>query len=491
MTAANISYGANWLAGAAVRAVAGAAATFEKIAPADGRVLGSVPRSDREDVDRALTAAGKAFPGWSGLTPVRRGQILDAVVQNIKANAAELAKVVATETGKSIKDATGEVGAAIQQGQFFASEGMRLYARSLTSGMPGKYTHSVRAPRGICALIVPANTPIANIAWKVFPALICGNTAVLKASEDAPETAALFATLAHEAGLPAGVLNVVQGFGQECGSPLVEDERVSVISFTGSTPVGRWIAEVAGRRLARVSLELGGKNPLVVCDDADLDEAVKWAALSAFSNAGQRCAAGSRLIVFDAIYDAFVSKLVQKAKSLKLGVADSDDLGPVQNQRQMDNILRTVDAAAGRGAKILCGGRRASAAGLANGFYVEPTVVEIDSETDPISRIEMFGPVASVQRVKDYAEALRVANDTEYGLTAAIHTQSTDRAMHFCHHVRAGVVNVNIGTYGSEPHMPFGGFGASGNGTREPGTDALDVYSELKNISFLVRDGRL
>ncbi len=489
MSRASIPYGANWLAGAAAGAAAGA--TFEKIAPASGRALGSAPRSGRQDVDCALAAAAQAFPGWSGFTPVRRGQILDSVVQTMKAKAAELAKVVAAETGKSIKDATVEVGAAIQQGQFFAAEGMRLYARSLTSGMPGKYSHSVRAPLGICALIVPANTPIANIAWKVFPALICGNTAVLKASEDAPETASLFASLAHDAGLPAGVLNVVQGYGQECGSLLVEDERVAVISFTGSTPVGRWIAEVGGRRLARVSLELGGKNPLVVCDDADIDEAVKWAALSAFSNAGQRCAAGSRLIVFDAIYDAFMSKLVQKTKSLKLGVADSDDLGPVQNQRQMDNILRTVAEAASRGGRVLCGGRRAGGGALANGFYVEPTVVEIDSEADPIGRTEMFGPVVSVHRVKDYAMALQIANATEYGLTAAIHTTSTDRAQHFCHHVRAGVVNVNIGTYGSEPHMPFGGFGASGNGTREPGSEALDVYSELKNISFFVRDGRL
>jgi len=255
-----------------------------------------------------------------------------------------------------------------------------------------------------------------------------------------------------------------------------------VISFTGSTAVGREIAQVAGRRLAKVSLELGGKNPLVVCDDADLEHAVKWAALSAFSNAGQRCASGSRLIVFEAVYEQFKAMLVQKAQSLRLGPNDLDDLGPVINQRQLDNMLSAVEEAVERGAKLLCGGRRAAAPELAGGYYLEPTLLEGAGPDDPISVQELFGPIACLYPASDFAAALELANRSPYGLTACIHTQSFDRAMEFCHKVAAGVAVVNMGTYGSEPHMPFGGVGASGNGTREPGTEALDVYSELKDI---------
>jgi aldehyde dehydrogenase (NAD+) len=342
--------------------------------------------------------------------------------------------------------------------------------------MPGKYSHTVRQPRGVAGLIVPANTPIANISWKVFPALICGNTAVLKASEDAPEIAMRMAELATQAGLPDGVLNVLQGPGNPTGRALVEDSRVAVLSFTGSTAVGRWIAEVTGRRLARISLELGGKNPFVVCDDADLDLAAHWASLSAFSNAGQRCAAGSRILIFDSVYDAFVEKLVARAKSLKL------------NARQRSSILAAIDRARKAGGRVLCGGKEPDAQGLMKGFYIEPTLIDGLPDDAELTTLEIFGPVAVLQRVRDLSHALHVANASEYGLTAAIHTASVDRAMWFAQRVRAGVVNINIGTYGSEPHMPFGGVGASGNGTREPGVEALDVYSELKNISILVRD---
>jgi len=368
---------------------------------------------------------------------------------------------------------------------------MRLYGRSLTSGMPGKYTHSVRQARGVAGLIVPANTPIANIAWKVFPALICGNTVVLKAAEDAPRIALLFAQIAKEAGLPDGVLNVIQGRGQASGAALVMDERISVISFTGSTGVGRWIAEVAGKRLARVSLELGGKNPFVVCDDADLEQAVHWASLSAFSNAGQRCAAGSRIIIFKRVYEEFRDKLIAKAQSLKLGVGMGCDLGPVISRRQQQAILAAIDNAKNEGGRVLCGGTTPTDPTLANGYYIQPTLIEgLDARAE-LSCKEVFGPVATLHVVDGIEEALKVANATEYGLTSAIHTRSVDRAMWFAQRVRAGLANVNLGTYGSEPHMPFGGFGASGNGTREPGVEALDVYSELKNISFLVRPNQL
>jgi acyl-CoA reductase-like NAD-dependent aldehyde dehydrogenase len=466
-------------------------AWLDKFNPHNGELLCHVADSSAEDAYHAVSAASDAFPAWSEFTPVKRGQILADIVTTMKRRADELADCIALETGKPPQDAKGEVGGAILQAEYFAGEGMRLYGRSLTSGMPGKYSHTVRQPRGIAGLIVPANTPIANIAWKTFPALVCGNTVVLKAAEDSPRIANLFAQLVKEAGLPDGVFNVIQGRGQPAGAALVTDERIGVISFTGSTGVGRWIAEVGGKRLARVSLELGGKNPLVVCDDADLEQAVHWAALSAFSNAGQRCAAGSRIIVFGSVYEAFRDKLVAKAQSLKLGVSAGCDLGPVINKRQQQSILAAIETARAEGGRVICGGAATPNPELANGYYIQPTVIEGLPIRAELSCKEVFGPVVTLHMVADMAEALQMANATEYGLTAAIHTRSVDRAMWFAQRVKAGVANVNSGTYGSEPHMPFGGFGASGNGTREPGVEALDVYSELKNISFLVRQNQL
>ena len=251
--------------------------------------------------------------------------------------------------------------------------------------------------------------------------------------------------------------------------------------------MGRWIAEVAGKRLARVSLELGGKNPLIVCDDADIEQAVHWASLSAFSNAGQRCAAGSRIIVFKNVYNQFKDALVAKANGLKLGVSPGCDLGPVINKRQHLSILDAMQQALAQGGRILCGGSAPTDPALAAGYYIKPTVIEGIAATDELSRKELFAPVTTLYSVETLQEALDLANNTEYGLTAAIHTRNVDRAMWFAQRVRAGVVNINIGTFGSEPHMPFGGVGASGNGTREPGVEALDVYSETKNISFLTR----
>jgi aldehyde dehydrogenase (NAD+) len=394
----------------------------------------------------------------------------------------QLAGVVARETGKSLKDAAGEVGGAIQLGLFFASEGQRLYGRTTTSGTPHRQAMTVREPIGVAGLIVPANTPIANIAWKAFPALVCGNTVVLKAAEDAPAIAWLFARCTRDAGLPAGVFNVVQGLGAEAGAALVADPRVAVVSFTGSTRVGREIQRVAGERLARVSLELGGKNALVVCDDADLDEAVKWTALSAFSNAGQRCASASRVLVFDRIYDDFRSRLLDRVRALRVGPGDEDDFGPVINERQLHSMLAALERARAAGARVLAGGHRLDDPSHAAGYYLAPTVIEGLSADDELSCQELFGPITALYRVAGFDEALAHANRSPYGLTACIHTASLDRAWMFCRNVHAGVAVVNAGTYGSEPHMPFGGVKQSGNGTREPGTEALDVYSSLKDI---------
>ena len=276
------------------------------------------PVSRETDVDDAVRAAHQAQIAWANVPPVKRGMILHDVTMALKQNREQVARIVALETGKSYKMSLGETDGAIELGIFYASEGQRLYGRTTTSGTANRFAMTVRQPLGVAGLIVAANTPIANVAWKVYPALICGNAAVLKAAEDTPGTAWIFAKIAQEAGLPNGVLNVVQGFGEEAGAPLVAHSSVDVLSFTGSSAVGRLIARTAADRLARVSLELGGKNPLVVCDDADLENAAKWVLLSAFSNAGQRCASATRVLVFDAVYDKFCDMLT--ARTVKLHV---------------------------------------------------------------------------------------------------------------------------------------------------------------------------
>jgi len=481
----NIKQIHNWLNGQEVKPSAGR--WLDKYNPHTGAILAQLADSSEVDVQNAIAFAQSAFGAWFNITPVTRGQILTNLASEMKSCQDELANCIAIETGKPPQDAKAEVAASILQAEYWAGEGMRLYGRSLTSGMQGKFSHTVRMPLGVAGLIVPANTPMANIAWKVFPALICGNTVVMKASEDSPLIAVLFAQLTKKSGLPDGVFNVIQGLGQTAGQALVQDSRVAVISFTGSTEVGRWIAEVAGRRLARVSLELGGKNPFVVCDDANLEQAVYWATLSAFSNAGQRCAAGSRVIIFKNIYDEFKHKLIENAKSLKLGTDAGCSIGPVINKRQHQNILAYINRAKAEGGVILCGGSVPVTPELANGYYIQPTIIEGLDPSAEMSSKEVFGPVVTLYSVNDIQEALGIANDNEYGLTAAIHTQSIDRAFWFAHNVKAGVANINLGTFGSEPHMPFGGFGSSGNGTREPGVEALDVYTELKNISLLTR----
>jgi aldehyde dehydrogenase (NAD+) len=461
--------------------------TLVKLSPASGRELCRAARSGKKDVDAAIAAARDAQPAWAETTPVQRGEILHAIAQNMRAGQKEIATIVARETGMSFAAAMGETGGAIAQGEFMAGEGRRMYGRTTTSAMPNKYAMTIRQPLGVAGLIIAANTPIANVAWKVFPALICGNAAVLKAAEDTPATAWFFGKIARDAGLPHGVLNIIQGYGREAGTPLVESAGVDVISFTGSTAVGRQIASLAAKRLAKVSLELGGKNPLIVCDDADLENAAKWVLLSAFSNAGQRCAAASRIIIFDSIYEKFRDMLIQGTQALKLGPTDEDDLGPVINEKQLANMLATVGEAQQSGATVLTGGHRLTDDLHVKGFYMAPTIIENAHPGEKISTTELFGPITCLYRAKDFSEAMKLANESPYGLTACIHTRSIHRATEFTRKVAAGVAIVNAGTYGSEPHMPFGGLKQSGNGSREPGTEALDVYSELKDI-YVVTD---
>ena len=456
--------------------------TFTKKDPATGRVLCQVSRSSASDVALAVAKAKAAQPAWAAMTVVKRGDILRNVALLMREHRDAIAALVAKETGKSKKDALGETDAAIEMGFFVAGEGRRFYGQTTTSAVPNKSAMVVRQPLGVAGLIIAANTPIANVAWKAFPALLCGNAAILKAAEDTPLSAWAFGVLAREAGVPDGVYSTLHGFGEEAGAPLVEHPDVAVVSFTGSCEVGRWIAETAGRRLAKVCLELGGKNPLIVCDDADLTNAVAWTLGSAFSNAGQRCAAGSRIIVFDAVYDRFKAMLVEATQKLKVGTGDTDDYGPVINEEQMRNMLSAVGRAKDAGAVVITGGERLTGAAYGDGYFVAPTIVEHVGPNDEITRSELFGPITCLYRVGDFEEAIALANDSPFGLTASIHTQNINRAMTFISRIQAGVAVVNGGTYGSEPHMPFGGLRNSGNGWREAGTQALDVYSDLKTV---------
>jgi aldehyde dehydrogenase (NAD+) len=449
------------------RSEAAAGARFEKLRPADGSVLCTVPRSGEPDVASAVAAARSAQREWAARTPVERGEIVRELAFALRARRDEAAAIVAEETGKALELGLGEADAAVEMGFFVAGEGRRLYGRTTTSAMPNRTVLVTRRPVGVAGLIVSFNTPLPNYAWKVFPAVFCGNSAVLKPSEHTPASAAFFGELCQEL-LPPGVLNVVHGLGPEAGPPLVESPDVDLVSFTGSAETGRTIAERAGARLAKVVLELGGKNALVVCDDADLDRAVEWSLASSFSNAGQRCAAASRIVVFDSVYDEFRERFLAGARSY--------ETGPVISEESLERILRAVE-----GANVAAGGSRLDRPG----WWLAPTVVEDVTPGAPLSRTELFGPVTLLYRVGDLGEALALVNDSPYGLTSAIHTASLHRAMRFADEVEAGVVVVNGGTHGSEPHMGFGGVKQSGTGWREAGIEALDVYTEWKYVNLI------
>jgi alpha-ketoglutaric semialdehyde dehydrogenase len=460
----------NLVGGRAAAAAAGE--RFEKLRPADGTLLCHVARSDGTDVEAAVRAARAAQPGWAAVSPVERGRLLRELALALQDAREEAADLVVAETGKPRELALGEAAAAVEMGFFVAGEGRRLYGRTMPASMAHRTVMSVRRPVGVAALIVSFNTPLPNYAWKVFPGVLCGNAVVLKPSEHTPASAALFGRLCNEI-LPPGVVNVVHGLGGEAGPPLVESRDVDLVSFTGSAATGRWINEHAGRRLAKVCLELGGKNALVVCDDADLEPAVEWSFASAFSNAGQRCAAASRIVVFDAVYEQFRELFVERAKEY--------DPGPVISEESLERILGSLAVA-----RVVTGGTRVDRPG----WWLEPTVVEDVSPDAELSCTELFGPVTILYRVRDLDEALALVNDSPYGLTSAIHTASIHRALRFADAVEAGVVVVNGGTHGSEPHMGFGGVKQSGTGWREAGVEALDVYTEWKYVNLIADPAR-
>ncbi len=456
------------------RTPAASGAWLDKVRPADGTSLCRLARSGSEDVDccghrrRArLNPSGPSAPRSSAERSSASSPRIFALAAD------DAAEIVVAETGKPLELALGETDAAVEMGLFVAGEGRRSYGRTTTASMRHRTVLTVRQPLGVAGLIMSFNTPLPNLAWKIFPAVFCGNAAVVKPSEHVPASALFFAELAFESGVPPGVLNVVQGLGSEAGAALVEHEDVDLVSFTGSAATGRWINETAGRRLAKVCLELGGKNALVVCDDADLENAVRWALASAFSNAGQRCAAASRIVVFDDIYEDFRDRLIAGTKEL--------EPEPVISEAALERMLDAIEQAVTDGATVLTGGERLER----TGFHLAPTVVEGASPDHEISRTELFGPVTLLYRVSSLAEAILLVNDSPYGLTAAVHTGSMHRALRFAEKVQAGVVVVNGGTHGSEPHMGFGGVKSSGTGWREAGIEALDVYSDWKVVNLI------
>jgi acyl-CoA reductase-like NAD-dependent aldehyde dehydrogenase len=462
----------NIVGGKAVPARSGA--WLEKVRPADETVLCRVARSSADDVADAVVAARAAQPGWAERTAVARGDVVRELALLLRGRREKASAIVVEETGKPEELALGETDAAVEMGLFVAGEGRRSYGRTTTASMPHRTVLTLRQPLGVAALVMSFNTPLPNVAWKAFPSLFCGNASVVKPSEHTPASATFFAELALEAGVPPGVLNVVHGLGAEAGAPLVAHPDVDLVSFTGSAETGRAINEAAARRLAKTCLELGGKNALVVCDDADLDRAVTWILASAFSNAGQRCASASRVVALDAVYADLRERLLRALPMV--------EPQPVVSRESMERILEAVARARDAGATVLAGGTRLERPG----WFVGPTVVEGAAADAEISRVELFGPVTALYRAASLDDAIALVNDSPYGLTAAIHTASVHRAMRFAERVAAGVVVVNAGTHGSEPHMGFGGVKDSGTGWREAGIESLDVYSDQKVVNLVV-----
>ena len=474
------SFVPHWIADAEVPSMGGA--TFDKRCPIDDRVVAQVARGGAAEVAHALSSAAGAAEAWAQTPAPRRGAILGRAAQLLREREQEFGEIIQVETGKPWKNAIAEVASSADLAVFMEGEGSRFYGKTMPSPIPNRTVQTVRSPIGVCAAIMPFNSPLAGVAWKVFPALLCGNAVVVKSHELTPHTAVAFGRLLKDAGLPVGLYSAVQGSGPDAGAPLVQDNRVGVVSFTGSSATGKLIQKMVSERsvLAKVCLELGGKNPFVVCDDADLELAADLAVASAFIDAGQRCASGSRLIVFDSVYDAFRKALLDRVARVRVGSGPDDECGPVISRASLDRLVAQVAGAVSRGATLLAGG--SAVAALAPGYYMAPTVLEGAKPSDDVSQHELFGPVTCLYRCRDFDDAVRLANGTSYGLTGAIHTSSHHRAQAFVARYRGGLVSVNGATFGAGPHMPFGGVKNSGNGFREPGTESLDVYTELKTV---------
>jgi aldehyde dehydrogenase (NAD+) len=459
--------------------------TFENRSPADTRdVVGIFQRSAKADVDAAVDAAKRAFAKWRLVPAPRRAELIYRAAEMLAERKEEYSRDMTREMGKVLKETRGDVQEAVDTAYYMAGEGRRLFGPTTPSELPNKFAMAIRQPLGVCGMITPWNFPMAIPSWKLLPALVCGDTCVIKPAQDTPLSTYNLVRVLSDAGIPKGVINIVSGFGGEAGAPLLDHPDVRAISFTGSSAVGRTIGTTAAKSFKHCSLELGGKNPMIVLDDANLDLALEGALWGAFGTTGQRCTATSRIIVQKGVYNDFVGSLVERASKLRVGngLDETTDMGPAVNERQLLGDLEYVEIGKSEGAHLRCGGSRLDQGELRHGFFMEPTVF---ADVDPQMRIaqeEIFGPVVSVIACEDMEDAIAIANNIEYGLSSAIYTRDVNKAFTAMRDLYAGITYINAPTIGAEVHLPFGGVKATGNGHREGGIGAIDFYSEWKAV---------
>jgi acyl-CoA reductase-like NAD-dependent aldehyde dehydrogenase len=478
--------GGEWLPAASGR-------TFEDRNPADrDDLVGVLPESGKEDVEAAVAAARKAYPSWRDTPAPRRAEILFAAGEILKRDKEDLARLMTREMGKVLAETRGDVQEAIDMAYLAAGEGRRLFGFTTPSELPNKFAMCIRQPIGVCALVTPWNFPMAIPAWKSMAALIAGNTIVIKPATDTPASVVGLARVYEEAGLPPGVFNVVMGSGAEVGDPLVTHPDVRVVSFTGSTDVGRRISAATAPTFKRLHLEMGGKNAILVLEDADVDLAVEGAVWGAFGTSGQRCTASSRLLVHEDVVGEFVDKLVARTRALRVGngLDPGVQMGPCVSERQRETVARYVGIGKREGATLMCGGEKLTEGDLARGWFFAPTVFAHATPEMRISREEIFGPVTTVIPVSSFEEGVRVANSVEYGLSGSVYTRDVERAFRAMREFETGIFYVNSSTIGAEVHLPFGGVKNTGNGHREAGIAGLDVFTEWKSI-YVDFSGRL
>ncbi|HEV2884537.1 MAG TPA: aldehyde dehydrogenase family protein [Pyrinomonadaceae bacterium] len=459
---------------------------LENLNPANTEdVIGRFPLSSAVDVNAAVNAAREAFDGWRKTPAPRRAEMLFRLGEILIRNKDRFTADMTREMGKVLKEAGGDVQEAIDCTYYTAGEGRRLHGFTTPAEMPDKFAMCVRQPVGVCGLISPWNFPMAIPSWKLIPALVCGNTVVMKPAEDTPLSTYNLVQACEEAGIPPGVVNLVTGYGETVGAAITNHPVLRLISFTGSTETGRVVASACADRNAICSLEMGGKNVIIVMDDADIDLAIEGAIWGAFGTSGQRCTASSRLVVHKKVYKQFCRKLVDQAKSLRVGdgAHPRTDVGPVINDDAVRKILGYIDIGQEEdGAMLACGGKRLTKGDYARGYFIEPTVFTDVAPDMRIAQEEIFGPVTAVIPTKSLDEAIRIANGVRYGLSAAIYTSDVNRAFHAMNEMYTGIFYVNASTIGAEVHLPFGGTKGTGNGHREAGTQVLDIFSEWKSI---------
>lgn len=481
----------NYIGGRWVKAKSGE--TFPSTSPANvSEVVGHFALSGPEDVKAAVDAAEAALPAWKHTPAPHRAEILLKAAYLLETRKEEMATTMVREMGKVIKEARGDVQEAIDMAKYMAGEGRRLMGATVPSELRDKFAMAVRAPLGVVGVITPWNFPVAIPSWKIFPALVAGNTVVFKPATDTPLCALMLVEVLIEAGLPAGVLNFITGGGGKVGMALVEDSRVRGISITGSTEVGRKVAGRCGELMKRISCELGGKNAICVMEDADMELVIEGALWGAFGTAGQRCTAASRVIVHKSRYKEFIDQFVKRTKSLTLGngLDPSVEVGPVINKEQLKSINAYVEIGQKEGATLLCGGKIKEDGDLGKGCFHEPTVFGDVKPNMRIAQEEIFGPVVSVIPVESFEEAIEVANGTEYGLSLSMYTRDVNRAFKAIEEFESGIVYINAPTIGAEIQLPFGGIKQTGNGHREAGIAGIDQFTEWKSI-YVDYSGRL